>query len=122
MTYILIALGGALGAVTRYLIMLSIAFPVVTLMVNIFGSFLMGLVFIWFSTRMTGQWPLFLMTGFLGSFTTLSAFSLDVVRLFEAEKYIYVGGYVLATFVLSILAIFAGMFLMKARIALTLLK
>jgi len=47
----------------------------------------------------------------------LSAFSLDVVRLFEAEKYIYVGGYVLATFVLSILAIFAGMFLMKAVIA-----
>ena len=117
MTYILIALGGALGAVTRYLIMLSIAFPVGTLVVNIFGSFLMGLTFIWFSTRMAGQWPLFLMTGFLGSFTTLSAFSLDVVRLFEAEKYIYVGGYVLATFVISILAIFAGMFLMKAVIA-----
>jgi CrcB protein len=117
MTYLIIALGGALGAVLRYMIALGVAFPLGTLTVNVIGSFLMGLAFVWFSTRASGQWPLFLMTGFLGGFTTFSAFSLDVVRLYEAERYMHAGSYVVASIVLSVLAIFAGVFLMKAVIA-----
>lgn len=117
MTYLIIALGGALGAVLRYLIALGVVFPVGTLIVNVIGSFLMGLAFVWFSSRAAGQWPLFLMTGFLGGFTTFSAFSLDVVRLFEAQRYLDAGGYVVASVVLSVLAIFAGVYLMKAVIA-----
>ena len=79
MTYIYVALGGAFGALIRYLLMLSIAFPMGTLLINVLGSFLMGIAYIWFSSRLNGQGALFFMTGVLGGFTTLSAFSLDVV-------------------------------------------
>ena len=116
MTFIYVALGGAIGALIRYLLMLSIAFPMGTLLINVLGSFLMGIAYIWFSSRLNGQGALFFMTGVLGGFTTLSAFSLDVVRLFEAEKYIYAGSYILASIIFSILAIFAGIFLTKVII------
>jgi CrcB protein len=56
------------------------------------------------------------MTGILGGFTTLSAFSLDVVRLFEAEKYLHAGSYILASIIFSLMAIFVGMFLMRVII------
>ena len=114
MTYLFIALGGALGAVLRYIIATAVAFPLGTLTVNVFGSFLMGLAFVWFSTRATGQWPLFVMTGVLGGFTTFSAFSLDVLKLIEAEKYMNAGGYIVASVVFSLLAVFAGVYVMKA--------
>lgn len=114
MTYLFIALGGALGAVLRYVIAAAVVFPLGTLTVNVLGSFLMGLAFVWVSTRSAGQWPLFVMTGFLGGFTTFSAFSLDVLKLFEAEKYMNAGGYVVASVVFSVLAIFAGVYVMKA--------
>jgi CrcB protein len=114
MTYLFIALGGALGAVLRFVIASAVAFPMGTLVVNVLGSFMMGLAFVWFSTRAAGQWPLFVMTGCLGGFTTFSAFSLDVLRLVEAEKYLNAGGYVVASVVFSLLAIFAGVYVMKA--------
>jgi CrcB protein len=114
MTYLFIALGGALGAVLRYVIAAGVVFPLGTLTVNVIGSFMMGLAFVWFSTKTAGQWPLFVMTGFLGGFTTFSAFSLDVLKLVEAEKYVNAGGYVIASVVFSVLAIFAGVYVMKA--------
>ena len=51
MTYIYIALGGAIGALVRYFLTLSIAFPTGTLVVNVLGSFLMGIAFVWFSKK-----------------------------------------------------------------------
>ena len=63
MTYIYIALGGAIGALVRYFLTLSIAFPTGTLVVNVLGSFLMGIAFVWFSSKLSGQWALFFMTG-----------------------------------------------------------
>ena len=116
MTYIYVALGGAFGALMRYSLMLSIAFPIGTLVINVLGSFLMGIAYVWFSSRLTGQWALFFMTGILGGFTTLSAFSLDVVRFFEAEKYLHAGSYILASIIFSLMAIFVGMFLMRVII------
>mgnify|MGYP001067830320 CR=1 FL=1 len=114
MTYLFIAIGGALGAVLRYAIGVAVAFPLGTLTVNVIGSFLMGLAFVWFSSRSTGQWPLFVMTGLLGGFTTFSAFSLDVLKLVEAGKIMGAGGYIVASVVLSLLAVFAGVMMMKA--------
>jgi CrcB protein len=114
MTYLFIALGGALGAVLRYIIASAVAFPFGTLTVNVLGSFIMGLAFVWFSTKTAGQWPLFVMTGLLGGFTTFSAFSLDVLKLYEAEKYMNAGGYIVASVVFSLLAVFAGVYVMKA--------
>ena len=97
MTYIYVALGGAFGALIRYLLMLSIAFPMGTLLINVLGSFLMGIAYIWFSSRLNGQGALFFMTGVLGGFT-------------------YAGSYILASIIFSILAIFAGIFLTKVII------
>lgn len=114
-----VALGGAIGASGRYLVGVAAmrafgpGFPWVTLIVNILGSALMGaLVVILAKTGGTKLAPL-LMTGFLGGFTTFSAFSLDAVTLYERGEVMQAGLYVAGSVVLSILALFAGMSLMR---------
>lgn len=114
MTYLFIAIGGALGAVLRYLVTLGFAFPLGTLCVNVIGSFLMGMVFVWVSSKAAGNAQLFLMTGVLGGFTTFSAFSLDVLKMIEGGRWAYVSQYVLASVILSIAAVFVGAYIMKA--------
>lgn len=113
MTYLYVAIGGGLGAVLRYLVALSVAFPIGTLCVNVVGSFLMGLAFVWFASR-SGSWQLFVMTGVLGGFTTFSAFSLDTLKLIEAGKWLSAGQYIVGSVALSLLAVFAGVAIMKA--------
>ncbi|MDO7707661.1 MAG: CrcB family protein, partial [Loktanella sp.] len=78
-----VAIGGALGAVARYLVGLAVAFPLGTLAVNVLGSFAIGLVWALFAARGLQAWLPLVMTGFLGGFTTFSAFSLDTLRLVE---------------------------------------
>ena len=108
-----VALGGALGAVLRYLVGLAVAFPMGTLAVNVLGSFLIGLVWVIFAARGLQAWLPFVMTGVLGGFTTFSAFSLDTLRLVEAGRITAAGGYVLGSVVLSVLACFAGLTLAR---------
>jgi CrcB protein len=82
----MVALGGALGSVARYLVSLAAiahlgsAFPWGTLAVNILGSAAIGVAF---GLGLEGQARLLLVTGFLGGFTTFSAFSLETGLLFE---------------------------------------
>jgi CrcB protein len=85
--YIFIAFGGALGALCRYLSsnfinkILNIYFPAGTLTVNIAGSLLIGFLFSVFETRgVPAEFRLFLMTGFLGAYTTFSTYSLETVH------------------------------------------
>lgn len=117
---IYIALGGGLGAVARHLVSeaskryAGAGFPYGTMTVNILGSLLMGLLIGWLVTKQGGEnLKLFLATGFLGGFTTFSAFSLDAINLLERKAYtplmLYIGGSVLV----AILALWAG--LMIAR-------
>lgn len=107
-----VALGGALGALARYGVGLAAGalwpggFPWATLIVNILGSFLMGLAVVWVGVR--PGWAPFLMVGVLGGFTTFSAFSLDVVRLMEAGQLARAAGYAGASLVVSVLALLAG--------------
>lgn len=115
-----IALGGALGAVSRYAMSSGIArlfgaaFPFGIMSVNVVGSFLMGIAMIWVMQRSgdSRMGPL-LMTGFLGGFTTFSAFSLDTIMLIEKGRLgaaaIYVGGSV----GLSIIALMLGLTLAR---------
>lgn len=116
------ALGGAIGASLRYLTgkaalrLLGPGFPWGTLTVNILGSFAMGLLVVLLAERGMRAAP-FLLTGVLGGFTTFSAFSLDLATLIERGQSPLAAGYALASVALSLVALFAGLFL--AREALT---
>jgi CrcB protein len=117
MTAILqVALGGALGAVLRYLTGIGLIrlfgqtpMPLGVLTVNILGSFLMGLFVVAAAQRgLTHLSPL-VATGILGGFTTFSAFSLEAVTLYERGALGLAAVYVIANVTLSIAALFAGM-------------
>jgi fluoride exporter len=121
---LLVAAGGALGSVTRHGINLYAArlfgshFPWGILIVNIAGCLAMGCVA---AGLLRLQLPdavrLFLATGFLGGFTTFSAFALDTMKLVQAGQTGLAAVYVLASVVVSLLAIFVGFGLMRAVLA-----
>ncbi|MGB1108297.1 MAG: fluoride efflux transporter CrcB [Parvibaculales bacterium] len=112
-----VALGGALGAVGRYLVGLSLktasGFPWATMSVNILGSLLMGLVIGWLSRQNGGSdaLRLFVAVGILGGFTTFSAFSMDLFTLLErrdiAATMLYLGGSLLGGLVAFIIGFMA---------------
>ncbi len=120
-----VAAGGALGAVGRFLVttgataFLGSGFPWGTLVVNVAGSFLLGILVGLLSAAWTppGDMRLFLATGFLGAFTTFSAFSLDVVSAFERGHNSLATLYVVASVVVSVLALLAGLRLMRVVLA-----
>lgn len=115
MNFLQVALGGAAGAVCRYAAglwvarMLGNGFPWGTLAVNVLGSCLMGVLVVML-TQVTGnRFAPLVLTGFLGGFTTFSAFSLDAVNLFERGQPELAVGYVAASVLLSIAALFVGL-------------
>ena len=120
-----VAAGGAAGSAARYLVTILIqrlfgtAFPWWTLTVNVAGSLIMGLlvgaIALRWSIGQTGQ--AFLMIGLLGGFTTFSAFSLDVATLMERNAAGHAAAYVIASVVLSIGALFAGMALSRSLLS-----
>ena len=108
-----IALGGAFGAITRYAVSLIVGYPYGTLTVNIVGSFLMGLLFIYLNQKGLDRWQPFLLIGLLGGFTTFSAFSLDTFKLYEDGRLMMAGIYVFASVFLSLIALIIGMFVAR---------
>lgn len=123
--FLLVALGGALGAGSRHLVnqaalrVFGPGFPVGTLTVNILGSLAMGLLIGWLAARAgTGAGlRLFLATGVLGGFTTFSAFSLDVVFLWERGQQMAALGYAAVSVAVSIAALLAGLWAMRTLMA-----
>ena len=79
-----IAFGAALGALSRWLLVLAFAALSVTLAANWIGAFLIGICAEWLDNP---QWKLLLITGFLGSLTTFSSFSLEMVTLMQAQRW-----------------------------------
>ena len=117
-----VALGGALGAVGRYLVMSAVAlwfglsFPWGTLTVNVVGSFAMGAL-IEISALAWSPSPevrALLAVGVLGAFTTFSTFSLDVVALIGRGAHTAAGAYIALSVVLSIAALYAGLQLFRS--------
>ncbi len=116
----MVALGGAVGASFRYLIGVAIlrhightSFPVAILTVNVLGSFLMGVFVVLAAQRgLTHLSPL-VMTGLFGGFTTFSAFSLEVMTLFERGDYGQAALYVLLSVTLSVGGLAAGLWLAR---------
>lgn len=122
-TLIQVAFGGAIGASARYLTgvasmrLIGQGFPWATLIVNILGSFLMGVLVVVLAEKGGTKLAPFLMVGLLGGFTTFSAFSLDALTLFERGQVWAAAGYVIGSVVLSLAAIALGIALSRGTFA-----
>ena len=122
MTYLIVFLGGGIGAALRhgfniaFARVLGTAFPYATLFENVSGSLAMGVLVGWFALRggVPQHWQLFLTTGILGGYTTFSTFSLDAAVLYERGALGLAALYVLASVALSIGGLFAGMAVVRA--------
>jgi CrcB protein len=121
MGYLVVFFGGGIGAAMRHGVnlaiarMLGTAFPYGTLLINVSGSFIMGLVAAYFAFKgdASQHWRLFLTTGILGGYTTFSAFSLDAALLYERGELKLAGLYVIASVAVSIAGLFAGLALVR---------
>ncbi len=102
----LIALGGAIGSVLRYLFIAALGAPWGTAGVNVLGSLTIGVLFVLLDARV--GWQLLLMTGVMGGFTTFSAFSLDTLKLMQQGQPLQAAAYVLASVALSLIAVALG--------------
>ena len=112
-----IATGGAVGALLRFWMSTGIytlfgrSFPYGTLSVNVTGSLLMGLCYVFLFERLDVgvQWRAGLMIGLLGAFTTFSTFSIETLNLIEAGQQIRAGMNILLSVTLCIIGCWAGM-------------
>jgi len=117
MPYLIVFLGAGIGGALRHGVnvgaakLLGYGFPFGTLIVNVLGSFLIGLLAGWFAFRMgvNQHVRLFLTTGILGGFTTFSAFSLDAALLVERHAYALAAGYIVGSVGLSLVGLFLGL-------------
>jgi len=122
-TMLQVALGGAIGAAARYGVGVAVfraagsGFPLGVLVVNVLGSFLMGLLVVYLGQKTLGHLNPFLMTGVLGGFTTFSAFSLEAYTLFERGEVGQAALYVGLSVVLSISALVLGIIAMRGILA-----
>lgn len=113
MSFLFVALGGALGAVARYvisLIPLRTGFPVLTLITNIIGAVLIGFIVGVTSNKegISDNTVLFLKTGVCGGFTTFSTFSLEAFNLFDNKQYVVGSIYVILSCGCCIIGILCG--------------
>lgn len=112
--YLQVALGAAIGGVGRFAVYRAVpphwgSFGIATMMVNVAGSFVMGLLAALMAHRIGNAWAPFLMTGSLGGFTTFSAFSLDVLSMWERGHMLAASLYIVGSVTLSLLAVIAGL-------------
>ena len=121
MNYLLVFVGGGLGATLRHAVNMMCArafgthFPFGTVIINISGSIVMGLIagYLAFKGHAAQPWRLFVMTGILGGYTTFSAFSLDTALLYERGEIGLAVLYVVGSVVLAIAGLFAGLALVR---------
>jgi CrcB protein len=121
MNYLLVFIGGGLGASLRHAINVGCAracglnFPYGTFVINITGSLVMGIIagYLALKGEASQPWRLFIMTGILGGYTTFSAFSLDAVTLYQRGEMGLALFYVLGSVLLSIAGLFAGLALVR---------
>ena len=120
---LLVFLGAGLGGILRHGVnlgavrLLGAGFPWATLTVNVVGGFAMGVLAGWLALKAGEGWThsarLFAATGVLGGFTTFSAFSLDAVLLWERGEAMAAAVYVIASVVLSVAGLLAGLFIVR---------
>lgn len=115
-----IFLGGGFGAVSRYLLSMFISqststnFPAGTILVNIFGSFLIGLLWEFFNYEiLSPELRSFIFIGFIGGFTTFSTYMLETFNLIANYEYKFAIIYFLITNILGFIFLLAGVFLAR---------
>ena len=117
-SWIAVAAGGAIGSVARFWLTGAMTaltgprFPWGTLLINVLGSFIIGLVAgVTLVPQRVGMHPdirIFLMTGVCGGFTTFSAFSLQTLELMQSGDVVQPSGYAIASVVLCVAATYCG--------------
>jgi len=113
----MIAIGGALGSMARFAAvgyltpMLNFRFPIGTFIVNILGSFLIGVAYVVIVEKqlIPAEWRLFFITGILGGFTTFSSFSLEILQTWQEGHVFNAIFYAASSVVLGLLFAFIGM-------------
>ena len=121
---IFIAIGGMFGALSRYYLGQQVIkyfgyyFPLQTIIINVIGSFLIGLIFEISRTKfsLNEELRLLIMVGFLGSFTTFSAFTLDFFLLIEREEILLSFMYIVVSVMISILAMWLAIWFVRSVI------
>lgn len=114
---LLVAGGGAIGCVGRFLLIKAVMklnptiFPLGTMVVNLVGAFLIGLILAKYGAQHNAR--IFFVTGLCGGFTTFSAFSWDALQLLHRGNYAQAGFYIIGSVVLCIAATWAGFALMR---------
>lgn len=125
-TLLLVAVGGATGAVARYLLgvqamrALGMGWPYGTFAANVLGGLLMGVLVGVLAFRGGAdqeKWRLLLGVGVLGGFTTFSSFSLELVLMIQRRAYVGAAAYGAGSMAFSILALLLGLFLMRRLLA-----
>ena len=123
LTVLQVALGGAIGASLRYLTNVGVmrlvgpGFPWGTVVANVMGSFVMGVIVVVLANTDQNKLAPLLMTGLLGGYTTFSAFSLDAVTLFERGAILPAASYVLVSVVVSIIALTMGLLFARGLVS-----
>lgn len=113
---IAIFLGGGLGAITRYVVMDQInkinpnMFPYGTIAVNVLGALMIGIIYYLLISKIiiNEHLRVFITIGFLGGFTTFSAFNLDFFQLVESGNILLAINYAVITFVTTIIGFYIG--------------
>jgi len=116
MNYLIIGAGGFVGAITRYILAVWIgqrwgrSFPLGTFVINITGSFLIGLLMTLMAERFTEnpQWRLLLVVGFLGAYTTFSTFEYETGGLLRDGEWLYAGINVIGSVFVGFIALKLG--------------
>jgi CrcB protein len=119
--FLLVGLGGSVGSIARYLCQKWFnenyphPFPWGTFTVNLAGCFLIGIIYAVSekTTLLSPQTRLLLITGFCGGFTTFSTFAFENMNLLRSGDTMYFLIYTIASVVLGIAAVFAGIIMMK---------
>lgn len=119
--YLLIAIGGATGALCRFGVArltynyVNHDWPWATFGVNALGSFVIGMVYVLITekTVLHPDWRYMLMVGFLGAFTTFSTFALETVALIEAGKLLLAASYIAATVMSCVVGCWLGIVLLR---------
>jgi CrcB protein len=121
MDYVLVAFGGAVGASARYGIgnwvisRVGPAFPFHTMLINISGSFTIGVLMVLLTERLVADpaWRLLLVVGFLGGYTTFSSYTFEAISLVEEGDWLPALWYVLGSNILGLIAAYSGMVLAR---------